>query len=115
MRTVGFPRFTGNKAGAKYGTRYCSSVRRTSSSSTARPIHRFYVREGKVIPNPNTDFEGIDAVNHISDEFCKQQKVLFSFFFFWRQQLFCVGWRHHRDGKELGRDGFGVSFCYLLI
>jgi len=40
-------------------------------------INRFYVQGGKVIPNSNVAVAGIDAVNHISDNFCKQQKTAF--------------------------------------
>jgi cellulose 1,4-beta-cellobiosidase len=40
-------------------------------------INRFYVQGGKVIPNSNAAVEGIDPVNHISDDFCSQQKTVF--------------------------------------
>ena len=40
-------------------------------------IKRFYVQGGKVIPNSNVALEGVDPVNHISADFCSQQKTLF--------------------------------------
>lgn len=48
-----------------------------TDTGTLASIHRFYVQDGKVIPNSNVEFEGIDPVNHITDKFCAQQKTLF--------------------------------------
>ena len=41
-------------------------------------INRFYVQNGKVIPNSLSSISGIDSVNSISDQFCSQQKKAFS-------------------------------------
>jgi len=40
-------------------------------------IKRFYVQDGNVIPNSNVNVPGMDSVNSISDDFCKQQKKAF--------------------------------------
>jgi len=40
-------------------------------------IRRFYVQNGKVIPNSKVQIQGIQPVNSISDAFCKQQKGVF--------------------------------------
>jgi cellulose 1,4-beta-cellobiosidase len=48
-----------------------------TDSGTLKSIHRFYVQDGKVIPNSETVIEGVDPVNHISDDFCAQQKTAF--------------------------------------
>ena len=40
-------------------------------------IHRFYVQGGKVVANSVSDIAGVDPVNHISENFCKQQKTAF--------------------------------------
>ncbi|KAK0731708.1 glycoside hydrolase [Lasiosphaeris hirsuta] len=48
-----------------------------TDTGTLSAINRFYVQSGKVIPNSLTVFEGIDPVNHISDNYCKQQKTVF--------------------------------------
>lgn len=41
-------------------------------------INRFYVQNGKVIPNSLSSTSGVDSVNSISDNFCSQQKIAFS-------------------------------------
>ncbi|CAK7199251.1 Exoglucanase 1 [Sporothrix eucalyptigena] len=41
-------------------------------------INRFYVQGGTVIPNSQSAVTGVDPVNHISDDFCQQQKKAFS-------------------------------------
>lgn len=48
-----------------------------TDTGTLKSIHRFYVQDGKVIPNSAATIEGVDPVNHISDDFCKQQKTAF--------------------------------------
>lgn len=48
-----------------------------TDSGTLKSINRFYVQNGKTIPNSVVTLEGIDPVNNISDEFCAQQKTLF--------------------------------------
>lgn len=48
----------------------------TDTGTLAR-INRFYVQGGKVIPNSASAVDGIDPVNYISDNFCKQQKATF--------------------------------------
>ncbi|KAK0618348.1 exoglucanase-like protein [Bombardia bombarda] len=48
-----------------------------TDTGTLSKINRFYVQGGKVIPNSAAAVEGVDAVNHISDGFCKQQKEAF--------------------------------------
>ncbi|KAK0657176.1 glycoside hydrolase [Cercophora newfieldiana] len=48
-----------------------------TDTGTLKSIHRLYVQDGKVISNSNTNFEGIDPVNHISDQYCEQQKTVF--------------------------------------
>ncbi|CAK7213901.1 Exoglucanase 1 [Sporothrix bragantina] len=48
----------------------------TDTGDLAR-INRFYVQGGTVIPNSQSAVTGIDAVNYISDDFCKQQKTAF--------------------------------------
>ncbi|KAK3383090.1 glycoside hydrolase family 7 protein [Lasiosphaeria ovina] len=48
-----------------------------TNTGTLQSIHRFYVQGGKVIPNSVSEIGGVDAVNHISDNFCKQQKTVF--------------------------------------
>lgn len=40
-------------------------------------IRRFYVQNGKVIPNSMSSITGIDTTNSISDNFCTQQKSVF--------------------------------------
>ncbi|KAI0692550.1 cellulase [Cytidiella melzeri] len=40
-------------------------------------IRRFYVQNGKIIPNSNVKIAGIDAVNSITENFCTQQKTVF--------------------------------------
>ncbi|KAK4230496.1 glycoside hydrolase [Podospora fimiseda] len=48
-----------------------------TDASTLKSIHRFYVQDGQVIPNSEVVVESVDPVNHISDEFCVQQKTAF--------------------------------------
>lgn len=48
-----------------------------TDAGTLQSIHRFYVQDGEVIPNSVVEVEGVDAVNHISDGFCEQQKAAF--------------------------------------
>jgi cellulose 1,4-beta-cellobiosidase len=52
-----------------------------SSDGTANgnlaEIRRFYVQNGKIIPNSVSKISGIDAVNSITDNFCAQQKTAF--------------------------------------
>lgn len=48
-----------------------------TASGTLSQIKRFYVQNGKVIPNSMSNIAGIDAVNAISDNFCTQQKTAF--------------------------------------
>ncbi|KAH8884451.1 glycoside hydrolase [Thozetella sp. PMI_491] len=48
-----------------------------TDTGALKQINRFYVQGGKVIPNSAVAIEGIDPVNHISDDFCKQQKSVF--------------------------------------
>jgi len=40
-------------------------------------IKRFYVQNGHVLPNSETNFSGIKPYNSITDEFCNDQKTLF--------------------------------------
>nr|BAA76365.1 cellulase [Irpex lacteus] len=40
-------------------------------------IRRFYVQNGKVIPNSVVQITGIDPVNSITEDFCTQQKTVF--------------------------------------
>ena len=48
-----------------------------TDTGTLKSINRFYVQDGKVIPNSQVVVEGVDPVNNISDEFCTQQKTAF--------------------------------------
>ena len=48
-----------------------------TDTGALKSIHRFYVQDGKVIPNSETVIEGVDPVNYISDDFCAQQKTAF--------------------------------------
>ena len=48
-----------------------------TSSGNLAEIRRFYVQDGKVIPNSNVNIAGVDAVNSITDKFCSQQKTAF--------------------------------------
>jgi cellulose 1,4-beta-cellobiosidase len=48
-----------------------------TSTGTLKEIKRFYVQNGVVIPNSQTNIAGIDAVNSITDAFCNQQKTVF--------------------------------------
>jgi cellulose 1,4-beta-cellobiosidase len=48
-----------------------------TDSGTLVRINRFYAQGGKVIPNADVEVDGIDKVNHISEDFCKQQKTVF--------------------------------------
>ena len=48
-----------------------------TASGTLQQINRFYVQNGKVIPNSQTQITGIDATNAITENFCKQQKSVF--------------------------------------
>ncbi|KAL2127533.1 hypothetical protein VTI74DRAFT_10582 [Chaetomium olivicolor] len=48
-----------------------------TDTGALKSIHRFYVQDGKVIPNSETVVEGVDPVNYISDGFCEQQKAAF--------------------------------------
>lgn len=48
-----------------------------TDAGTLKSIHRFYVQDGKVIPNSEVVIEGVDPVNYISDSFCEQQKTAF--------------------------------------
>jgi hypothetical protein len=41
-------------------------------------IKRFYVQNGKTIPNSVASVTGVDAVNSITDKFCSEQKTAFS-------------------------------------
>lgn len=40
-------------------------------------IRRLYVQDGKVVENSQSNWEGIDQSNSISDKFCAQQKGVF--------------------------------------
>jgi cellulose 1,4-beta-cellobiosidase len=48
-----------------------------TDTGALKSIHRFYVQNGKVIPNSETVIEGVDPTNFISDGFCEQQKTAF--------------------------------------
>ena len=48
-----------------------------TDAGNLKQINRFYVQDGKVIPNSAVTIEGIDPVNHISEDFCDQQKTTF--------------------------------------
>nr|BAD16575.1 cellobiohydrolase [Irpex lacteus] len=48
-----------------------------TSSGNLAEIRRFYVQDGKVIPNSKVNIAGCDAVNSITDKFCTQQKTAF--------------------------------------
>ena len=48
-----------------------------TDTGALKSINRFYVQDGKVIPNSQTVVEGVDPVNAITDEFCEQQKTAF--------------------------------------
>lgn len=48
-----------------------------TDAGNLKQINRFYVQGGKVIPNSEVTVEGIDPVNHISEDFCDQQKTTF--------------------------------------
>lgn len=48
-----------------------------TDTGTLSRINRFYVQGGTVIPNSASAVTGVDPVNHISDDFCKQQKTAF--------------------------------------
>ena len=48
-----------------------------TSTGTLTSINRFYVQNGKVIPNSMSKITGIDATNAITDKFCAQQKTAF--------------------------------------
>ncbi|KAK0632159.1 glycoside hydrolase family 7 protein [Immersiella caudata] len=48
-----------------------------TDTGNLKSIKRFYVQDGKVIPNSNTNFDGIDPANDVTDQFCEQQKTLF--------------------------------------
>jgi cellulose 1,4-beta-cellobiosidase len=47
-----------------------------TDSGALKSIKRFYVQDGKVIPNSEATIEGISG-NEISDDFCAQQKTVF--------------------------------------
>lgn len=48
-----------------------------TDSGALKQINRFYVQGGKTIANSVAAVSGVDAVNHITDDFCKQQKSVF--------------------------------------
>ncbi|KIH87174.1 1,4-beta-D-glucan-cellobiohydrolyase [Sporothrix brasiliensis 5110] len=48
-----------------------------TDTGTLSRINRFYVQDGKVIPNSDAAVTGVDPVNYISEDFCKQQKTAF--------------------------------------
>jgi len=48
-----------------------------TDAGALKQINRFYVQDGKVIPNSNAAVSGVDAVNHITDDYCHQQKTTF--------------------------------------
>ena len=48
-----------------------------TDTGALKSINRFYVQDGKVIPNSQTVIEGVDPVNAITDQFCEQQKTAF--------------------------------------
>ena len=48
-----------------------------TDTGNLQSIKRFYVQNGKVIPNSVVDVAGVDPVNDISDDFCAQQKTAF--------------------------------------
>ena len=48
-----------------------------TTSGTLSEIRRFYVQNGKVIPNSMTNIQGITPVNSITDDFCSNQKTVF--------------------------------------
>ncbi|KAK0667366.1 glycoside hydrolase [Cercophora samala] len=48
-----------------------------TDSGNLKSIHRYYVQNGRVIPNSVTEVAGVDQTNFISDGFCEQQKSAF--------------------------------------
>jgi cellulose 1,4-beta-cellobiosidase len=48
-----------------------------STSGTLSEIRRFYVQNGKTIPNSFSTFSGLTQYNSVSDAFCTAQKTLF--------------------------------------
>ena len=48
-----------------------------TATGTLNAIKRFYVQNGKVIPNSMSTWSGITATNQITDNFCSQQKTTF--------------------------------------
>lgn len=49
-----------------------------TDTGTLTEIKRFYVQDGKTIPNSMSNIPGVDAANSITDNFCAQQKVAFN-------------------------------------
>ncbi|KAK4196365.1 glycoside hydrolase [Triangularia verruculosa] len=48
-----------------------------TDTGNLKSIHRYYVQDGVVIPNSQTDVAGVDQTNFISEGFCEQQKTAF--------------------------------------
>ncbi|KAL2290978.1 hypothetical protein FJTKL_14880 [Diaporthe vaccinii] len=48
-----------------------------TDAGTLSDIKRFYVQDGKTIPNSLSSIAGVDAANSITDGFCEQQKTAF--------------------------------------
>lgn len=48
-----------------------------TDAGTLSDIKRFYVQDGKTIPNSMSSIAGVDAANSITDGFCEQQKTAF--------------------------------------
>ena len=48
-----------------------------TDTGTLSDIKRFYVQDGKTIPNSLSSVAGVDATNSITDGFCEQQKTAF--------------------------------------
>ncbi|KAK4128776.1 glycoside hydrolase family 7 protein [Parathielavia appendiculata] len=48
-----------------------------TNTGALKSIRRFYVQNGKVIPNSKTVIESVDPTNEISEGFCEQQKTAF--------------------------------------
>jgi cellulose 1,4-beta-cellobiosidase len=46
-----------------------------TTTGTLSAIKRFYVQDGVVIDNANTDMAGVTTTNEITDAFCEQQKA----------------------------------------
>ncbi|KAG9081835.1 hypothetical protein FRC06_005367 [Ceratobasidium sp. 370] len=89
----GLSAYSGNKAGAKYGTGYCDAqcpkdikfingeanfiTSDGTATGTLSEIRRLYVRNGKVIQNSKTNIAGMSPYDSVTDAFCAAQKTAF--------------------------------------